>query len=221
MPELDREQVTVVIPCRDEASSISSVIASLPHGFIAIVVDNGSTDGTAEVARRAGATVIDEPRPGYGSAVHAGVVAARTSLVCTLDGDGSLDPADLPALVAAVRRGADLAVGRRRPDSLGVWPWHARMGSAAVAARLRTRYGLDLHDIGPIRAARRDALLSLGVVDRRSGYPVELLARAGAAGWVVVERPVRYHRRSGGRSKVSGSVSGSLRATIDFLRAAR
>ncbi|GAA1081045.1 glycosyltransferase family 2 protein [Tsukamurella spumae] len=221
MTDIEPDTVTVVIPCRDEAASIGPVIASLPTGFTALVVDNGSTDGTAEVARRAGAEVIVEPRPGYGSAVHAGVSAARSTLVCTVDGDGSMDPRELPSLVAAVRDGADLAVGRRRPAAPGVWPWHARMGSALVAARLRRRYGLPLHDIGPMRAVRRDAVLGLGVVDRRSGYPVELLARAGAAGWRVVERPVHYGPRTGGRSKVSGSLRGTVRATVDFLRAAR
>ncbi|MGX9293292.1 glycosyltransferase family 2 protein [Tsukamurella paurometabola] len=221
MTDIEPDAVTVVIPCRDEAASIGAVIASLPEGFTALVVDNGSSDGTGEAARRAGAEVLAEPRPGYGSAVHAGVAAARTEMVCTIDGDGSMDPAELGALVDAVRGGADLAVGRRRPDTRGVWPWHARLGSALVAARLRRRYGLPLHDIGPMRAARREAVLGLGVLDRRSGYPVELLARAGAAGWRVVERPVRYGPRTGGRSKVSGSLTGTVRATVDFLRAAR
>lgn len=221
MTDIELDAVTVVIPCRDEAASIAAVIASLPRGFTALVVDNGSSDGTGEAARRAGAEVVAEPRPGYGSAVHAGVTAARTEMVCTIDGDGSMDPAELGVLVDAVRGGADLAVGRRRPDTRGVWPWHARLGSALVAARLRRRYGLPLHDIGPMRAARRDAVLGLGVLDRRSGYPVELLARAGAAGWRVVERPVHYGPRTGGRSKVSGSLAGTVRATADFLRAAR
>ncbi|CAM3864049.1 glycosyltransferase family 2 protein [Tsukamurella ocularis] len=221
MTEIEPDAVTVVIPCRNEAESIGPVIEALPAGYTALVVDNGSTDGTAAVARRAGARVVTEPRPGYGSAVHAGIRAARTEVVCTVDGDGSMHPGELVPLVAAVRGGADLAVGRRRPDPTGVWPWHARVGSALVAARLRSRYGLPLHDIGPMRAARREAVLGLGVVDRRSGYPVELLARAGAAGWTVVERPVRYGPRTGGSSKVSGSVTGSMRATVDFLRAAR
>ncbi|GIZ96116.1 glycosyl transferase [Tsukamurella sp. TY48] len=221
MPSTDEQTVTVVIPCRNEAESIARVIDAVPAGFTALVVDNGSTDGTADAARRAGATVIAEPRAGYGSAVHTGIAAARGDVVCTIDGDGSLDPADLPALVEAVRRGADLAVGRRRPASPDAWPWHARLGSALVAARLRGRYGIDVHDIAPMRAARREPLLALGITDRRSGYPVELLARAGAAGWRVVESPVRYGKRTGGRSKVSGSPAGSARATIDFLRAAR
>ena len=217
----DNTEVTVIIPCRDEADSIGAVVAAVPPGYRALVVDNGSVDGTADRARAAGAEVVHEPRPGYGSAVRAGVAAAATDLVAVLDGDGSLDPAQLPALVAAVRGGADLAMGRRRPDAPGVWPWHARLGSVLVARRLRRRFGLPIHDIGPMRVVGRTAVLGLGIADARSGYPVELLVRAGRAGWTVTELPVRYRRRTGGRSKVSGSVAGSLRATVDFLAAIR
>jgi glycosyltransferase involved in cell wall biosynthesis len=213
--------VTVVIPCRDEADSIEGVLALIPSGYQVLVVDNGSRDETAGRARRAGARVVTEDRPGYGSAVQAGLTAARTPIVCTLDGDGSMDPRELRVLVDAVRGGADLAVGRRRPTGPRAWPWHARLGSAVIAGRLRRRHGLPVHDIGPMRAARRESLLGLGVHDRRSGYPVELLVRAAGAGWSVTERDVTYGVRSAGRSKVSGSALGSLRATVDFLRAVR
>ena len=211
--------VTVVLPCLDEADTLPGVLAALPVGYTALVVDNNSTDGTAEVARAHGAAVFTEFRPGYGSAVHAGVVAARTPIVAVLDGDGSLDPGELPALVDDVERGADLAIGRRRAAPGLSWPWHARLGTAAVCWRLRNRYGLQVHDIAPMRVARREALLSLEVSDRRSGYPLELLVRAARAGWVVVERDVVYGPRTGGRSKVSGSVRGSATAALDFWRA--
>lgn len=213
--------VTVIIPCRDEAQSLPGVLDALPDGYRALVVDNASSDETAGVARAHGADVITEPVPGYGSAVHAGIAAAPTELICVVDGDGSLDPAELPALVRTVLDGADLAVGRRRPAHRGVWPLHARLGTALVAARLRHRHGLAVHDIAPARAARRSAVLGLGIVDRRSGYPVELLVRAARARWVVVECDVSYGARSGGRSKVSGSVRGSYRAARDFLAASR
>ncbi|GAA4393423.1 glycosyltransferase family 2 protein [Tsukamurella soli] len=220
MPIPDVPEVTVILPCRNEADSIAAVIDAVPAGFATLVVDNGSTDATAARALRAGAAVVTEPRPGYGHAVHAGVLAARSPIVCTLDGDGSMDPGELAPLIEAVRSGADLAVGRRRAQA-GSWPWHARAGSLLIARRLRSRFGVAVHDIGPMRAARRENLLDLGVRDRNSGYPVELLVRAGRAGWTVREFDVTYSRRTAGRSKVSGSLTGSVRATRDFLRCAR
>jgi glycosyltransferase involved in cell wall biosynthesis len=210
-------EVTVVLPCLNEAASLPGVLAAMPDGYRALVVDNNSTDGTAEVARRHGAEVVAEQRPGYGSAVHAGVVAATTDIVAVIDADGSLDARELPALVAELDD-ADMVIGRRRAVKGLRWPWHARLGTAAVCWRLRTRYGLPVHDIAPMRVARREALLALGVTDRRSGYPLELLVRAAKAGWRVVERDVAYGPRTGGRSKVSGSVRGSFVAALDFWR---
>jgi glycosyltransferase involved in cell wall biosynthesis len=211
--------VTVVLPCLNEAESLPGVLAALPSGYRALVVDNNSTDDTAAVARRCGADVVAEPQPGYGAAVHAGIAAAHTELVAVLDGDGSMDPGDLPALVAEVERGADMAIGRRRPVPGLTWPWHARLGTVAVSWRLRHRHGLPVHDIAPMRVARRGAVLALGVEDRRSGYPLELLVRAAAANWRVVEHDVAYGPRTGGKSKVSGSVRGSFIAALDFWRA--
>lgn len=210
--------VTVVLPCLDEAESLPGVLAAMPAGYRPLVVDNNSTDATAQVALRHGAEVVAETRPGYGAAVHAGVVAATTPIVAVLDADGSLDPGDLPALVDELDRGADMAIGRRRPVPGVEWPWHARLGTAAVCWRLRRRHGLAVHDIAPMRVTRRDALLELGVTDRRSGYPLELLVRAAAAGWRVVERDVDYGARTGGKSKVSGSFRGSVVAALDFWR---
>jgi glycosyltransferase involved in cell wall biosynthesis len=211
-------RVTVVLPCLNEADSLPGVLAALPDGYRALVVDNNSTDGTAAVARGCGADVVAEAQPGYGAAVHAGIVAASTELVAVLDGDGSLDPGELPWLVSEVERGADMAVGRRRPVPGLTWPWHARLGTTAVCWRLRTRHGLPVHDIAPMRVARREAVLALGVNDRRSGYPLELLVRAAAANWRVVERDVTYGARTGGKSKVSGSLKGSFIAALDFWR---
>ena len=211
--------VTVVLPCLNEAASLPGVLATIPPGYRALVVDNNSDDDTADVARRHGAQVVTERRAGYGAAVHAGIVAATTPIVAVLDADGSLDPAELPLMVAELDRGADMVIGRRRPVRGLRWPWHARLGTAAVSWRLRTRHDLPVHDIAPMRVARRDALLRLGVEDRRSGYPVELLVRAAAAGWRVVERDVGYGPRTGGKSKVSGSAKGSLVAAVDFWRA--
>lgn len=210
----------LVLPCRDEAAALVALLPAVPDGLAVLVVDNGSRDGTAEVARRLGARVVVEPRPGYGAAVHAGLLAAEHDLVAFMDGDGSFDPADLLPLVEDVRSGrADLAVGRRRPTRGGVWPWHARLGNAMVVWWLRRRIGMVAHDIAPIRVCRREDLLELGVRDRRFGYPVEMLRRATDAGWRVSERDVSYHPRAAGtRSKVSGSVRGTARAARDFWR---
>ncbi len=217
MPASD-ELVTVVLPCLNEEESLPAVLAAIPPEYRALVVDNNSTDGTAAVAARHGAAVVAEPWAGYGSAVHAGVVAATTPVVAVIDADGSMDPGDLPRLVAEQDRGADLVTGRRRPVPGLHWPWVARVGPGVMSWRLRTRHGLPVHDIAPMRVARRDALLKLGVADRRSGYPLELLVRAAAAGWRVVELDVSYGPRTGGKSKVSGSLRGSITAIIDFWK---
>lgn len=210
--------MTVVLPCLDEEESLPAVLAAIPAGYQALVVDNNSTDDTAAVAERHGARVIAEARPGYGAAVHAGVVAATTPVVAVIDADGSMDPGDLPRLVAELEHGADMVTGRRRPVPGLHWPWVARVGTVVMSWRLRTRHGLPVHDIAPMRVTRRDALLDLGVADRRSGYPLELLVRAAAAGWRVVELDVSYGPRTGGKSKVSGSLKGSITAIVDFWK---
>jgi len=212
----------LVLPCRDEAAALRTLLPAVPAGFAVVVVDNGSTDATAEVARQLGAGVVQEPVPGYGAAVHAGLLAATREYVAFMDGDGSFDPAELPALLDEVRSGrADLAVGRRRPVSRGVWPWHARIGNRLVVQLLR-RSGFAANDIAPIRVCRRSELLSLAIEDRRFGYPVELMRKATAGGWRIVERDVAYHPRAAGtRSKVSGSVRGTVRTAHDFWKVLR
>jgi glycosyltransferase involved in cell wall biosynthesis len=212
------DQVTVVLPCLNEEESLPAVLAAIPAGYRALVVDNNSADDTAGVARRHGAQVVVEPRPGYGSAVHAGVVAATTPIVAVIDADGSMDAGELPRLVDELDNGADLVVGRRRPVPGLHWPWVARVGTDVMSWRLRTRHGLPVHDIAPMRVFKRQALLDLGVADRRSGYPLELLVRAAAAGWNVVEFDVSYGPRTGGVSKVSGSLRGSVHAILDFWK---
>ncbi|MGW4394971.1 glycosyltransferase family 2 protein [Amycolatopsis nivea] len=208
----------VVLPCLDEAAALPGVLASLPPGYRAIVVDNGSRDGSPGVAAAHGAKVVDEPRRGYGAAVHTGLENATADVVCFADADGSLDLAELPRLVAAVVDGADLAVGRRVPVSRAVWPWHARAGNAVLSLLLRSR-GLPVRDIAPLRAVRRQELLALGVTDRAFGYPLELLVKAQRAGWTVREFDVAYRERARGtKSKVSGSMRGTLRAVRDFGR---
>ncbi|MBM7506575.1 glycosyltransferase involved in cell wall biosynthesis [Nocardioides salarius] len=210
----------LVLPCRDEGPALEALLPRIPSEFAVIVVDNGSRDATAEIAARLGATVVHESVPGYGAAVHAGLLAATHDYVAFMDGDGSFDPDELLVLLDDVTSGrADVAVGRRRPVTRGVWPWHARLGNALIVAWLRRRIAMAAHDIAPMRVARRQALLDLGVEDRRFGYPVELLQKLTIAGWRVSERDVAYHPRAEGtRSKVSGSVKGTLRTARDFWK---
>ncbi|MEO6606063.1 MAG: glycosyltransferase family 2 protein [Aeromicrobium sp.] len=208
----------VVIPCRDEALALPTVLAAIPDGWHIIVVDNGSTDGTAEVARSLGATVIEESRPGYGAAVHAGMLAATAEYVAVIDGDASMRLLDLVPMLDLVRdQGVTMAIGKRRPVARGVWPWHARAGTKLLATMIRRRSDLPIHDLAPMRVCRRADLLALGVEDRRFGYPLELMLKAADAGWSVAEIDVAYDRRAAGtKSKVSGSVTGTARVIRDF-----
>ena len=210
----------LVLPCRDEAGALPALLAEVPPGFAVIVVDNGSTDGTAQVARACGARVVTEPRPGYGAAVQAGVEAATSEWVAVMDGDGSFDPAELPRLLSAVTSGrCDLALGRRRPVARGVWPWHARAGNAAVVWWLRRSVRFPVRDLAPMRVCRRQALLDLAVADRRFGYPLERLRKATLAGWRLTEYDVPYRPRAAGTSsKVSGSLRGTTRTARDFWK---
>ena len=210
----------LILPCLDEAPALRALLPQVPPELTVIVVDNGSSDDTAAVARELGARVVSEATPGYGAAIHSGLLAATNTYVAFMDGDGSFDPTEILPLLAEVREGrADIAVGRRRPVARGVWPWHARAGNALIVAWLRRRIHLDAHDIAPMRVCRREDLLALDVRDRRFGYPVELLQRATSAGWRISEHDVAYHPRAAGtRSKVSGSVKGTVRTARDFAK---
>ena len=216
LPRSLRRVIEVILPVLDEAQALPGVLAAIPAGFVALVVDNGSSDGSGQVARAHGARVVREPRRGFGAACFAGLRAARTDLVCFMDCDGSLDPRQLPLVAQPVARGqAELCLGARIPEP-GAWPWHARVGNRLLAFELRRRLGVSLRDLGPMRAARREALLSLDLHDRGFGWPLEMVLKAAAGGWRVVETPVSYRPRTGGRSKVSGSARGTLRAVRDM-----
>ncbi|MGW3989930.1 glycosyltransferase family 2 protein [Streptomyces sp. NPDC004830] len=210
--------VDVVLPCLDEAAALPWVLSRIPRHWRAIVVDNGSTDRSAETARAHGAHVVGEPLRGFGAACHAGLAAATADIVCFCDCDASLDPALLPELVAPLTAGsADLVLGRRRPTTFRAWPPHARLANAELARLIRRRTGLPLHDLGPLRAARRRDLLALDLTDRRSGYPLQMVVRAADAGWRVRETDVPYHPRTG-RSKVTGTWRGTWQAVRDMRR---
>ena len=207
----------VVLPCLDEAASLPWVLSRLPAGYRAIVADNGSTDGSAAVAAEHGAVVVPVSQRGFGAAAHAGLEAANAEFVCFCDADGSMDPAQLPRVLDPVRADQqDLVLGRRRP-ARGAWPPHARLANAALARMLRARTGLRLHDLGPMRAGRREALLALGITDRRFGYPLEMVTLAADAGWRVLEVDVDYGLRTAGtKSKVTGTVLGTVRTVRDM-----
>jgi glycosyltransferase involved in cell wall biosynthesis len=204
--------IDVILPVLDEVQAIPGVLGAMPPGFAAIVVDNGSSDGSAAVARTCGARVVSEPRRGFGAACYAGLLAAETDVVCFMDCDGSLDPRDLPRVVEPVLASeADLCLGARAPVA-GAWPWHARLANRLLAFELRRRTGAQVSDLGPMRAARAEALRGLQLEDRGSGWPLEMVLAAAGAGWRITEVEVPYGPRDGGRSKVSGSVRGTLRA---------
>lgn len=200
----------------DEADALPLVLGRLPAGYRAIVVDNRSVDGSATVATELGALVVSEPLRGFGAACCAGLEAADAAVVAFCDADASIDPVWLPGVTDPVTAGVvDLALGARRPIDRRVWPLHARLANRYLAHRVRRMTGARLTDLGPLRAARRDDLLDLGVADRRFGWPLEMVLRAAGAGWTITELGVPYLPRTG-RSKVTGTVAGTLRAVRDM-----
>ena len=205
----------VVLPVLDEREALPWVLERMPAGYEPIVVDNGSTDGSGELAASLGAQVVSEPQPGFGAACYAGLTAARADVVCFMDCDASFDPRELPCVADPVGAGtADLVLGARR----GGQPLHALLANRALTFELRRRTGARLTDLGPMRAARRERLLALGIEDRRFGWPLEMVLRAAAAGWRIEEVPVSHHPRAG-RSKVTGTVRGTVRAVRDMASA--
>ena len=213
--------IDVILPVLDEAEALPWVLERMPADYRAVVADNGSSDGSPELAERLGAHVVREPDRGFGAACFAGLTAARAELVCFMDCDGSFDPADLPRVADPVLAGdADLMLGSRRA-ARGAWPLHARLANKALTFELHRRSGVRLTDIGPMRCARREELLALGLRDRRFGWPLEMVLRAASEGWRIRETPVDYSTRGGGRSKVTGTVRGTARTVRDMAAALR
>lgn len=202
----------VVLPVLNEREALPWVLERMPVGYEPIVVDNGSTDGSGALAAALGARVVLEPRAGFGAACFAGLVAAGAEVVCFMDCDASFDPRELPLVADPVAAGeAGLVLGARG----GGGSLHGRLANRALAWELRRRAGVRLTDLGPMRAARREALLGLCLRDRRFGWPLEMVVRAADAGWAIREVPITHLPRQG-RSKVTGTVRGTLRAVRDM-----
>lgn len=218
---MDRSGVSVVIPALNEEASLPLVLAEIPEVGAVIVVDNGSTDRTAEVARAAGVHVVHEPRRGYGSACLAGIAEAErlgTDVLVILDADHSDHADELPLLTDPVLRGeADMVIGDRtelaEPDSL--FP-QQRYGNALATRLIALTTGHRYRDMGPFRAIRMDALRRLQMEDPTWGWNVEMQMKAVDRGLRVREVAVHYRKRVG-YSKISGSVRGAARAGVKIL----
>ncbi len=210
--------IDVILPCLNEAGALPALLTRMPEGFRPIVVDNGSTDGSGQIAVGYGATVVIAAQRGFGAACHAGLLAAASDIVCVMDADGSFDSQDLRLVTDPVADGTvDLMMGRRQATTTAAWPLHARVGNAVLAAQLRHRARVPLRDLGPMRAFRREDMLALNLADRRFGYPLEMVLRAAEAGWRIREVPIAYYPRIG-KSKVTGTVGGTVKAVRDMRR---
>jgi glycosyltransferase involved in cell wall biosynthesis len=217
------KKASMIIPTLNEAESIGFVLASIPMEWVyeILVVDGGSTDATVAIAEQAGARVIHESRRGYGQACHSGLMAASGEVVVFLDADGADDPRHLPELLAPVLSGqADLVLGSRLAGQMdpGAMPWVQWLGNLVSAALFRLLYRLPLTDLSPFRAGLRDKIIGLNLQEMTYGFPTEMIARAARQGWKIVEIPVSYHSRRGGKSKISGTWRGVFLATIQILR---
>ncbi len=222
-----QSRVIAVIPALNEEAVIGQVVRNLPRDLLyqVIVVDNGSTDDTGTVAWEAGAVVVTEPERGYGAACAAGVALARrlgATVIVLLDGDASDVPSDLHAILTPVLAGdADFVMGSRARGNVepGALTPQQRFGNW-LAARILRRYGLAITDLGPFRAIRADALTALDMHERTYGWSTEMLVKAARAGLRVREVPVSYRKRAGGKSKVGGTIRGSIKAAVVILQTA-
>ena len=214
-------RVSVIIPTHNEAQAIGRVLADLPPELTTevIVVDSNSIDGTPEIAAKAGARVIQEPRRGYGRACLTGLAAANSpDIVVFLDGDYSDRPSELPLLLAPILdEGADITLGARLgQSSADALPWHQAFGNRLAAGLIRVLYRLKITDLGPFRAARADVLRSLELEEATYGWAVEMILKGALGGFRVVEVPVSYHPRIG-ESKISGTLKGTAGAAWFIL----
>ena len=215
-------RVSVVIPAYNEAQSIGRVLGDLPSDLVTevLVVDSNSTDGTADVARKMGAHVIQEPRRGYGRACLTGIANTNSpDVVVFLDGDYSDRPSELPILLAPITEGrADITIGSRLSGggNSGALLWHQAYGNRLAAGLIRLLYGVKISDLGPFRAGRADMLRALALEEATYGWAVEMILKGAIAGYRIVEVPVSYHPRIG-KSKISGTAKGTIGAAWFIL----
>ena len=211
-------KISIVIPAFNEEQAIGEVVRAVPIDRIhdIVVVDNGSTDDTAAQASLAGARVVFEPRPGYGSACQAGAkAAADADILVFLDGDRSDDPRQLETVAAPVLDNrADLVIGSRIQGILekGAMPLHGRLGNRFIVFLLRLLYGIDITDIGSFRAIKSQTLFDLKMEQMTYGWPVEMVVKATRRGLRIQSVPINYRRRIG-KSKVTGTIRGTILAT--------
>ncbi len=216
-------RIVVIIPALNEAGNIRPLVQELiaDQGVEVIVVDNGSSDATAREAETAGARVVQEPRRGYGYACAAGVKAAgETDILVFMDADYSFLPAELPDILAPILAGeADLVLGARHPEKIepGAMPFQQRFGNWLTARLIGAFYGLPLSDLGPYRAIRRLMLQRFQMREMTFGWPVEMIVKAARVNARIVEVPVSYRNRRAGRSKVSGTIRGTILAAWYIL----
>lgn len=217
-----REIVTVIIPALNEEENIAKVIGDLPRERIhrVIVVDNGSVDGTARVAKSAGADVIPEPNRGYGAACLRGLQAAEGSdVIVFVDGDYSDYPEETAVLLDRLAEGYDMVVGSRMTGKRerGALPVHSLIGNWLVSTLINISCGTGYTDLGPFRAVRYEKLMALGMKDMNYGWTVEMAMRAAGAKWKTCETPVRYRKRFSGKSKVTGSITASVKTAVKMI----
>ena len=213
---------SLVIPALNEEDSLPHVLDAIDRDLLleVILVDGGSQDRTVEIAEEHGARVVHESRSGYGRACAAGLAQARGEIVVFMDADGADDPRKIPDLLAPITQsGADMVLGSRLAGNIapGAMPWHQEFGNRLSAGLFRLLYGLSITDLSPFRAAIRSKLLALDMREMTYGWPTEMIARAARRGWSIVEVPVDYNPRIGGKSKISGTLRGTILATYFII----
>jgi glycosyltransferase involved in cell wall biosynthesis len=214
--------ISIILPAYNEGESIGYVLDRIPDLSRSeiIVVDGGSTDQTTAIAEAAGARVFIETRRGYGRACSIGVDKAEGDIIVFLDADGADDPADIPNLVSPILyQSADLVLGSRLAGHIhpGAMPPHQRFGNWLAAGLFRMIYNIQITDLSPFRAVVRSKLISLGMKEMTYGWPTEMIAKAVRQDWAITEIPTNYHPRYGGKSKISGTIQGTILATFNII----